>query len=88
MREKWKVFRGDNTAANDLLFTVKKTSIFQMKTKLDVFLAGNTTAEQVCDFKIKGSYFERSCAFYRGNSNVLIAQVSTKHVLYIIYCPF
>ena len=44
MHEKWKVFRGDSTAANDLLFTVKKTSIFQLKTKLDVFLAGNTTA--------------------------------------------
>ncbi|CAD6220583.1 unnamed protein product [Miscanthus lutarioriparius] len=81
MREKWKVFRGDSTAANDLLFTVKKTSIFQMKTKLDVFLAGNTTAEQVCDFKIKGSYFERSCAFYRGNSNVLIAQMNRKFTL-------
>ncbi|XP_066393659.1 protein LURP-one-related 15-like [Miscanthus floridulus] len=81
MREKWKVFRGDSTAANDLLFRVKKTSIFQMKTKLDVFLAGNTTAEQVCDFKIKGSYFERSCAFYRGNSNVLIAQMNRKFTL-------
>ncbi|XP_066393561.1 protein LURP-one-related 15-like [Miscanthus floridulus] len=81
MHEKWKVFRGDTTAANDLLFTVKKASIFQMKTKLDVFLAGNTTAEQVCDFKIKGSYFERSCAFYRGNSNVLIAQMNRKFTL-------
>lgn len=81
MHDKWKVFRGDSTAANDLLFTVKKTSIFQLKTKLDVFLAGNTTAEQVCDFKIKGSYFERSCAFYRGNSNVLIAQMNRKFTL-------
>ena len=44
VHEKWKVLRGDSTAANDLLFTVKKTSIFQLKTKLDVFLAGNTTA--------------------------------------------
>ncbi|KAG0542229.1 hypothetical protein BDA96_02G085600, partial [Sorghum bicolor] len=81
MHDKWKVFRGDSAAANDLLFTVKRTSIFQLKTKLDVFLAGNTTAEQVCDFKIKGNYFERSCAFYRGNSNVLIAQMNRKFTL-------
>ena len=53
MREKWKVFRGDSTAANDLLFTVKKTSIFPLKTEMDVFLAaGSTTDEQqACDFR-------------------------------------
>jgi hypothetical protein len=85
MLDTWQVFRGDSTAANDLLFTVKKTSIFPLKTEMDVFLAArNTTSEQqVCDFKIKGSsYFdlERSCALYRGNdSDVMIAQVNTKH---------
>ena len=86
MLDTWEVFRGDSTAANDLLFTVKKTFIFPLKTGMDVFLAaGSTTAEQqVCDFRIKGSsYFdlERSCALYRGkdDSDVMIAQVSTKH---------
>lgn len=74
MHDKWKVFRGDSTSSRDLLFTVKKTSIFQLKTSLGVFLARNTS-EQVCDFKIKGSYFERSCAFYLGNSNAMVAQV-------------
>ncbi|CAL5066317.1 unnamed protein product [Urochloa decumbens] len=76
MHNRWEVFRGDSANASDLLFTVKKASVFQLKTELDVFLAGNT-AQQACDFKIRGSYFERSCAFYLGDSNTMIAQVST-----------
>jgi hypothetical protein len=75
MYGKWKVFRGDSTSPRDLLFTVKRTSIFQVKTSLGVFLAPNTS-EQVCDFKVKASYFERSSAIYRGNSNTMVAQVS------------
>ncbi|CAN6171459.1 unnamed protein product [Urochloa humidicola] len=77
MHDAWKVFRGDSTNSRDLLFTVKRTSMFQLKTSMGVFLAGNT-AEQVCDFKIKGSYFERTCAFYRGNSDIMIAQMKRK----------
>nr|CAB3456129.1 unnamed protein product [Digitaria exilis]CAB3503295.1 unnamed protein product [Digitaria exilis] len=77
MYDKWKVYRGDSTNSGDLLFTVKRTSFFQMKTSLGVFLARNTS-EQVCDFKIKGSYFERSCAFYRGNTDIMIAQMKRK----------
>ncbi|KAL6595120.1 hypothetical protein ACP70R_048223 [Stipagrostis hirtigluma subsp. patula] len=77
MHNRWEVYRGDSTNSSDLLFTAKKTSIIQLKTEMDVFLAGNT-AEQVCDFKIKGSYFERSCAFYLGNTNTMIAQMARK----------
>ncbi|OEL31530.1 Protein LURP-one-related 15 [Dichanthelium oligosanthes] len=75
MHNRWEVFRGDSSNASDLLFTAKKSSIIQLKTQMDIFLASNT-AEQVCDFKIKGSYFERSCAFYLGNSNNMIAQMN------------
>jgi competence transcription factor ComK len=78
MHNRWEVFRGDSTNPSDLLFTVKKASVFQLKTEIDVFLAGNA-AQQACDFKIKGSYFERSCAFYLGNSNTMIAQVSKSY---------
>uniref|UniRef100_A0ACD5YDY3 Uncharacterized protein n=1 Tax=Avena sativa TaxID=4498 RepID=A0ACD5YDY3_AVESA len=78
MHHRWEVFRGDSTSAGDLLFTVKKSSMIQlMKTEMDVFLAGNT-AQQVCDFKIKGSYFDRSCAFYLGNSPTAVAQMNRK----------
>ncbi|CAN6209729.1 unnamed protein product [Urochloa humidicola] len=79
MHGTWKVFRGDSTSSRDLLFTVKKTSIFQLKTSVGVFLAGNTE-EEACDFKIEGSYFdfEGSCAFYSGNSNTMIAHMKRK----------
>ncbi|KAJ1288675.1 hypothetical protein BS78_02G106000 [Paspalum vaginatum] len=80
MHRTWKVFRGDSTAANALLFTVKKASVFQLKTKLDVFLAGNNT-DHLCDFRIKGNYFDRSCTFYRGNSNIMIAEMKRKLTL-------
>ncbi|KAM3296623.1 hypothetical protein ACQJBY_038789 [Aegilops geniculata] len=77
MHHRWEVFRGDSTNSGDLLFSVKTTSLIQLKTEMDVFLAGNT-AQQVCDFKIKGSYFDRSCVFYLGDSNTMVAQMSRK----------
>lgn len=77
MHNRWEVFRGASTNASDLLFTVKKSSLIQLKTEMHVFQGGNT-AKRVCDFMIKGSYFDRSRAkFYLGNSNTMIAQVSS-----------
>ncbi|KAL0450946.1 UNVERIFIED_CONTAM: protein LURP-one-related 15 [Sesamum latifolium] len=75
---RWQVFRGESTDAKDLLFSVKKSSLIQLKTKLDVFMACNTR-EDVCDFKIEGSWFERSCVIYAGNSTNIIAQMHRKH---------
>lgn len=80
MHSRWEVYRGESTNASDLLFTVKKASIFQLKTAIDVFLAGNTS-EHVCDFKIRGSYFERSCTVYLGNSDTVIAQTERKYTV-------
>ncbi|KAF5201376.1 Lurp-one-related [Thalictrum thalictroides] len=73
---RWKVYRGDSSS--DLLFSVKKSSMFQFKTSLDVFLASNKS-EHVCDFKIKGNWFERSCIVYRGDSTNIVAQMHKKH---------
>ncbi|KAI3474263.1 hypothetical protein Pfo_029244 [Paulownia fortunei] len=75
---RWQVFKGESTDAKDLLFNVKKSSLIQLKTKLDVFLASNTR-EEVCDFKIEGSWFERSCVIYAGSSKNVIAQMHRKH---------
>ncbi|CAD6220584.1 unnamed protein product [Miscanthus lutarioriparius] len=73
MHNRWEVFRGDSTNASDLLFTVKRSTLMQLRTELDVFLAGNT-AQQACDFRLKGSYFDRNCAFYLGDSDVMSAK--------------
>ncbi|RDX86601.1 Protein LURP-one-related 15 [Mucuna pruriens] len=78
--DRWQVFRGESTELKDLIFSVKRSSIFQLKTKLDVFLANNTK-EQVCDFKVKGSWFERSCVVHAGESLAIVAQMHKKHTV-------
>ncbi|KAL5714551.1 hypothetical protein ACHQM5_016495 [Ranunculus cassubicifolius] len=75
---RWEVYRGDSSSDKDLLFTVRKSSMVQFKTHLDVFLASNTR-ESVCDFKIKGSWLERSCVVYLGESSNIVAQMHRKH---------
>ncbi|KAL1368805.1 hypothetical protein HN51_022945 [Arachis hypogaea] len=76
--DRWQVFRGDSSDMKDLIFSLKRSSFFQLKTKLDVFLAHNTE-EKVCDFKVKGSWFERSCVIYAGESLNIVAQMHKKH---------
>ena len=64
--------------SKDLLFSVKKSSLLQFKTQLDVFLAANSK-EDVFDFKIKGSWFERSCTIYAADGTTIIAQMHKKY---------
>ncbi|OIW19065.1 hypothetical protein TanjilG_10626 [Lupinus angustifolius] len=80
VHDRWQAFKGESTELKDLIFTVKRSSIFQLKTKLDVFLANNTK-EDVCDFKVKGSWFERSCVVYAGESLTIVAQMHKKHTV-------
>ncbi|XP_026384607.1 protein LURP-one-related 15-like [Papaver somniferum] len=72
--QRWKAHNGDSSDSKDLLFTIKKSKYLQLKIELDVFLASNTT-ENVCDFKIKQNYSEKSCVIYRGDSDNIIAEV-------------
>lgn len=77
---RWLVFRGESSDAKDLLFKAKQSSIIQFKTSLDVFLASNEK-EEVCDFKVKGSWHERSCTIYAGDSPTILAQMNKKHTV-------
>jgi len=81
MHNTWEVFRGESSSASDLLFTVKRSTLLQLRTEMDVFLAAGNTAKQkqACDFKMKGSYFDRNRAFYLGDSDTMIAQISRKY---------
>ncbi|KAF5471473.1 hypothetical protein F2P56_008261 [Juglans regia] len=72
--DRWYVYRGESKEPNDLLFTVKRSSMIQLKAKLHVFLANNTK-EEVCDFKVEGTYSERSCVVYAGDSPNIVARV-------------
>ncbi|XP_038905051.1 protein LURP-one-related 10 [Benincasa hispida] len=77
---KWYAYRGESTDSKDLLFTVKKSSILQLRTQLDVILASNSS-ESSCDFKIKGSWLERSCTISLGDGSTIIAQMHRQHNL-------
>ncbi|URE01512.1 hypothetical protein MUK42_03723 [Musa troglodytarum] len=72
--------RGESTDSKDLLFSVKKSRLLQFKTTLHVFMASNTN-EDACDFKIKGSYSERSCTVYLGESDSILAQMRRKYTV-------
>ncbi|CAL9210084.1 unnamed protein product [Musa hybrid cultivar] len=81
IHDRWQVYKGNNSSdPRHLLFSVKRSSALQFKTELDVFLAANTE-EEVCDFKIKGSFRNRSCTVYKGDSSMVIAQMSKENKL-------
>ncbi|XP_004302612.1 PREDICTED: protein LURP-one-related 15-like [Fragaria vesca subsp. vesca] len=75
--KRWHVFRGESSDEKDLLFTARKSTFFQLKSELDVFLAGNTK-EEAYDFKVKGSWGDRACTIYNAD-NTIIAQMHKKH---------
>ncbi|KAG6433720.1 hypothetical protein SASPL_105335 [Salvia splendens] len=75
---RWQVFRGESTDSKKMLFSVRKSSMIQFKTKLEVFVAANSKEDR-CDFRIEGSWFERSCTIYAGDTDNVIAQMRRKH---------
>ncbi|KAK7390259.1 hypothetical protein VNO78_25558 [Psophocarpus tetragonolobus] len=79
---RWQIFRGKSDQINDLLFSVKRPSVFQLlmtTLELEVFLAKNkTTEEKVYDFKVEGSWSNGSCDVYSVQSSNIIAQMA-KH---------
>ncbi|RCV10144.1 hypothetical protein SETIT_2G089800v2 [Setaria italica] len=73
---RWEAFRGDSRDARDLLFTARRSPIFQVRTQMGVFLAPNTAWQgAACGFTMKCSYLDRSCDVYLGKSSTKIAQV-------------
>eukprot|EP00258_Populus_trichocarpa_P027337 XP_024443356.1 protein LURP-one-related 15 isoform X1 [Populus trichocarpa] len=79
MHDRCEAFRGESKEENDLLFTAKKSKLFQFKTELDVFL-GNNKGE-VPDFKVKEGYSKSSCSILFGDFNTMLAQVHGRHTL-------
>ncbi|KAH9309841.1 hypothetical protein KI387_037752 [Taxus chinensis] len=78
MHCRWEAFRGDSSNDKNFAFTAKKSSVFQLKTALDVFMAGNKD-EKVSDFHVKGSYFDRSCTIYQGGR--ILAEMRRKYTV-------
>ncbi|CAI9294311.1 unnamed protein product [Lactuca saligna] len=72
--ERWNVFRGDSKSNSDIIFSTKERHMIQIKTAIDVCLA-NKTSSDVCDFKLKGSWSNRNCTVYVGDTSTPIAQM-------------
>ncbi|KAK9054891.1 hypothetical protein SSX86_025970 [Deinandra increscens subsp. villosa] len=78
---RWKAYRSDSRADKNLIFSTKEPSMIQFKTSLHVFLANKTSGEDVCDFKMKGSWSKKKCKIYMGDSHsssTTIAQMQKK----------
>uniref|UniRef100_A0A0D6R3E9 Protein LURP-one-related 15 n=1 Tax=Araucaria cunninghamii TaxID=56994 RepID=A0A0D6R3E9_ARACU len=78
MHRTWEAYRGNSSDQQNFLFTARKSSMIQLKTALDVFLAGNKD-EKHTDFHVKGSFLERSCTIYRGDR--IVAEMKRKHTV-------
>ncbi|KAL0341223.1 UNVERIFIED_CONTAM: protein LURP-one-related 14 [Sesamum radiatum] len=78
LQQQWTVHRGEGLDGSDLLYTVRKSHSFQLKTRLEVFLATNLTGE-ICDFRVVGSYISQSFKVYKGQT--LMAEVKERFTL-------
>eukprot|EP00249_Psilotum_nudum_P036048 c6230_g1_i1 orf=731-1315(+) len=74
MHHRWEVAAGEKLGKDNELFTVRKSKVVQLKTNLDVFLAGNSS--DTPDFYVKGNFFERTATVYQGDQ--VIAEVKRK----------
>ncbi|PSS17678.1 Protein LURP-one-related like [Actinidia chinensis var. chinensis] len=75
---RWEVCNGDSSSSKNIVFSAKTSHVIQLKTKLQVFLANNVN-EDICDFRVEGSWTESSCVIYAGESSTIIAQMHKKH---------
>ncbi|CAJ2675078.1 unnamed protein product [Trifolium pratense] len=75
--DSWKAYRGESSEPKDLIFTRKRSSLIQLRTKLNVFLANNNT--EICDFTVKANLSGKSWNVHIGESNNVVAQINKKH---------
>ncbi|XP_058728649.1 protein LURP-one-related 15-like [Vicia villosa] len=71
--DKWKAYRGESEEPQDLIFTRERSSLMPLRTKLNVYLANNST--QDCDFTVKANLSQLSWKVYLGNSDNFVAQI-------------
>ncbi|KAK7395020.1 hypothetical protein VNO78_15561 [Psophocarpus tetragonolobus] len=68
---------GENFTFTDMNVCIFDVEIYvQLRMKINVFLANNTT--QVCDFKVKATWFRHSWDVYIGESDIVVAQINKK----------
>ena len=84
---RWEAFRGESRDPKDMIFSVRKSTVMMMRTKLSVFLAGNKDEEKG-DYRIEGNWWESSCTIYAGQTDNIVAQVTPHSLLLTLsLCP-
>ncbi|KAK3124826.1 hypothetical protein QOZ80_7BG0594010 [Eleusine coracana subsp. coracana] len=78
--DRWDAFRGDSSNRCDLLFTAKKALVIQPGTHLDIFIASNTS-QLVRDFRMMGSWNDRSWVLRRSNSSTVVAKMRRQYTV-------
>lgn len=76
LHQKWEAYRGEETRQENLLFTARTSKVIQLRTSLNICLPGSNSQT---DFKVKGSFFERSCTIYQGTT--VIAEMRRKYTV-------
>ncbi|KAL4572581.1 hypothetical protein LXL04_019361 [Taraxacum kok-saghyz] len=72
---RWNVFLGDRKRKSNKIYTTQTPNIIQSKS-VHVFLANRASNKDGCDFKIKGSWANRNCTIYMGDTTTKLAKMS------------
>ncbi|XAR55766.1 hypothetical protein NMG60_11035966 [Bertholletia excelsa] len=71
---RWEVYRGDSTSPKDLILSARRSAAIQLGTKLQVFYANNI-GEEICDFRLEGSWSEGFYFIHDNESPTRIADM-------------
>ena len=80
---RWDVFRGELPNPEEALFHVKRSTYFQVKTSLHVFLASHKKGSKP-QFKVKGNYLERNCTIFHESQIVAEVMILSHHLWFIV----
>jgi hypothetical protein len=73
MHDTWQIY----SAADTLLATVKKSSLVQFKTAMDVFL-GSSSSSKNADYVMQGDFLDRNLTIFQGAQQAaLVCSLST-----------
>ncbi|KAI3703337.1 hypothetical protein L1987_73333 [Smallanthus sonchifolius] len=75
MHGRWNVFKGESKADSDMIFSAKTEHMIQFKTNVSMTLANKKNNSDACDLRLKGSWSEKNCTIYMGDSSTAIAQM-------------
>ncbi|CAK8537909.1 unnamed protein product [Lathyrus sativus] len=79
----WKCYKGSGDGEKEIMFEVKRTVKTFTRIELEVNFSGERLNGDVCDLRVLGSPFKRSCSIYKNTD--LVAQSSLMYKLNQIY---